>query len=109
MAEPKTQNCSRVFFLYGFLFLLTLLKFQTPLTLSSHNYGSKNYSNKNHVIFRKPAGKCGNCGERGEGVITLFDAGAEMAYVPIISAKSNFRSSPFNVETQGVIIERWSV
>ena len=28
------------------------------------------------------AGKCGNCGERGEGVITLFDAGAEMAYVP---------------------------
>ena len=51
MAEPKTQNCSRVFFLNGFLFLLTLLKFQTPLTLSSHNYGSKNYSNKNYHIF----------------------------------------------------------
>ena len=28
--------------------------FQTPLTLSSHNSGSKNYSNKNHHIFRKP-------------------------------------------------------
>ena len=51
MAEPKTQNCSRVFFLYGFLFLLTLLKFQTPLTLSSHNYGSKNDRIKNYHIF----------------------------------------------------------
>ena len=47
-----------------------------------HNSGLKIYSNKNHVIFRKPAGKCGNCGERGEGVITLFDAGLKMAYVP---------------------------
>ena len=51
MAEPKTQNCSRVFFLYGFLFLLTLLKFQTPLTLSSHNYGSKNDRIRNYHIF----------------------------------------------------------
>ena len=51
MAEPKTQNCSRVFFLNGFLFLLTLLKFQTRLTLSSHNYGSKNYRIKNYHIF----------------------------------------------------------
>ena len=51
MAEPKTQNCSRVFFSNGFLFLLTLLKFQTPLTLSSHNYGSKNDRIKNYHIF----------------------------------------------------------
>ena len=51
MAEPKTQNCSRVFFWNGFLFLLTLLKFQTPLTLSSHNYGSKNDRIKNYHIF----------------------------------------------------------
>ena len=54
MAEPKTQNCSRVFFPNGFLFLLPLLKFQTPLTLSSHSTGLKNYSKKNHHIFRKP-------------------------------------------------------
>ena len=40
MAEPKTQNCSCVFFLYGFLFLLTLLKFQSLLTLTSHNSGT---------------------------------------------------------------------
>ena len=54
MAEPDMQNCSRVFFLNDFLFLLTLLKFQTLLTLSSHNSVLKNYSNKNHHIFRKP-------------------------------------------------------
>ena len=54
MAEPKTKNCSRVFFPNGFLFLLPLLKFQTPLTLSSHSSGLKNYSNKNYHIFRKP-------------------------------------------------------
>ena len=51
MAKPKTQNCSRVIFLYAFLFLLPLLKFQTPLTLSSHNYGSKNDRIKNYHIF----------------------------------------------------------
>ena len=56
-------------------------------------------------------GKCGKCGERGEGVITLFDAGLKMAYVPY-----NERNKPFSLlsfqcgeETQGVIIERWSV
>ena len=54
MAEQKTQNCSRVIFANGFLFLLPLLKFQTPLTLSSHSSGLKNYSNKNYHIFRKP-------------------------------------------------------
>ena len=54
MAKPKTQNCSRVIFLYAFLFLLTSLKFQTPLTLRSHSLGLKNYSNKNYHIFRKP-------------------------------------------------------
>ena len=54
MAEPKTKNCSRVFFPNGFLFLLTSLKFQTPLTLRSHSSGLKNYSNKNYHIFRKP-------------------------------------------------------
>ena len=54
MAKPKTQNCSRVIFLYAFLFLLTSLKFQTPLTLRSHSSGLKNYSNKNYHIFRKP-------------------------------------------------------
>ena len=37
ITEPKTQNCSRVIFPNGFLFLLTLLKFQIPLTLSSHS------------------------------------------------------------------------
>ena len=30
MAEPKTKNCSRVFFPNGFLFLLPLLKFVKP-------------------------------------------------------------------------------
>ena len=54
MAEPETQNCSRVIFFNNSYFWLTLLKFQTLLTLSSHNYGSKNYSNKNHDISRKP-------------------------------------------------------
>ena len=29
-------------------------KFQTPLTLSSHNSDKKNYINKKHHIFRKP-------------------------------------------------------
>ena len=47
ISEPKRK-------IVALLFLLTLLKFQTPLTLSSHNSGSKNYSNKNHHIFRKP-------------------------------------------------------
>ena len=54
ISEPKTQNCSRVIFPNGFLFLLPLLKFQTLMTLSSHSSGLKNYSNKNHHIFRKP-------------------------------------------------------
>ena len=51
MAEPETQNCSRVIFFWQPFFLLTLLKFQTPLTLSSHNYGSKNDRIKNYHIF----------------------------------------------------------
>ena len=48
------QYDKSVTFLLRLLILLTLLKFQTLLTLSSHNSGSKNYSNKNHHIFRKP-------------------------------------------------------
>ena len=51
MAEPETQNCSRVIFFWQPLFLLTLLKFQTPLTLNSHNYGSKYDRIKNYHIF----------------------------------------------------------
>ena len=51
MAEPETQNCSRVIFLLRLLFLLTFVKFQTPLTLSSHNYGSKNDRIRNYHIF----------------------------------------------------------
>ena len=51
MAEPETQNCSRVIFFERLLFLLTFVKFQTPLTLSSHNYGSKNDRIKNYHIF----------------------------------------------------------
>ena len=34
--------------------MVTLLKFQTLLTLSSHNSGLKDDSTKNHHIFRKP-------------------------------------------------------
>ena len=48
------QYDESVSFLLRLLFLLPLLKFQTPLTLSSHSSGLKNYSNKNHHIFRKP-------------------------------------------------------
>ena len=51
MAEPETQNCSRVIFFGRLLFLLTFVKFQTPLTLSSHNYGSKNDRIRNYHIF----------------------------------------------------------
>ena len=47
ISEPKRK-------IVALLFLLTLLKFQTPLTLSSHNSGSKNCSNKNHHSFKKP-------------------------------------------------------
>ena len=39
ISEPKTQNWRRVIFQNSFLFLLPLLKFQTPLTLSSHSSG----------------------------------------------------------------------
>ena len=48
------QYDESVSFLLRLLFLLPLLKFQTPLTLSSHSSGLKNYSNKNYHIFRKP-------------------------------------------------------
>ena len=54
ISEPKRK-------IVALLFLLTLLKFQTPLTLSSHNSGSKNYSNKNHHIFRKPCTSAFQC------------------------------------------------
>ena len=40
--------------------------------------------------------KCGKCGERGEGVIIIFDAGTKMANVPYNRGISHFRSSPFD-------------
>ena len=54
ISEPKTQIVAVSFSWTVSYLLLTLLKFQTLLTLTSHNFGSKNYSNKNHHIFRKP-------------------------------------------------------
>ena len=44
------------------------------------------------------AGKCGNCGERGEGMITSLMQERKWLMSLIISAISHFRSSPFNVE-----------
>ena len=46
------ENCGRVFFFERQLFLMTNSKFQTPLTLTSHNSGSKHRSMENHHIFR---------------------------------------------------------
>ena len=46
------ENCGRVFFFERQLFLMTNSKFQTPLTLTSHNSGSKHRSIENHHIFR---------------------------------------------------------
>ena len=54
MAEPKTQNCSRVIFPNGFLFLLTLPKFQIPLTLSSHSSGLKIIATKTTTFSESP-------------------------------------------------------
>ena len=54
ISEPKTQIVAVSFSWTVSYLLLTLLKYQTLLTLTSHNFGSKNYSNKNHHIFRKP-------------------------------------------------------
>ena len=48
----KTAYWSRVFFFWRQLFLMTNSKFQTPLTLTSHNSGSKHRSIENHHIFR---------------------------------------------------------
>ena len=48
----KTAYWSRVFFFERQLFLMTNSKFQTPLTLTSHNSGSKHRSIENHHIFR---------------------------------------------------------
>ena len=44
------------------------------------------------------AGKCGNCGERGEGMITSLMQERKWIMSLIISAISHFRSSPLNVE-----------
>ena len=52
MAEPERENCSRIYFCYAALILRTNSKFQTLLTLSSHNSGLKNYSIKSHHILR---------------------------------------------------------
>ena len=52
MAEPEAKNCSRVFFFGYRIILMTNSNFQTPLTLSTHKSGLKNYSNKNYHIFR---------------------------------------------------------
>ena len=54
MAEQKTQNCSRVIFPNGFLFLLTLPKFQIPLTLSSHSSGLKIIATKTTTFSESP-------------------------------------------------------
>ena len=43
-------------------------------------------------------GKCGKCGERGEGVIALFDAEAKMAYVPFYLRNKPFLLLSFNLE-----------
>ena len=48
----KTAYWSRVFFFGRQLFLRTNSKFHTPLTLTSHNSGSKHRSIENHHIFR---------------------------------------------------------
>ena len=51
ISSLNLQYDESVSFFWQLLFLLTLLKFQTPLTLSSHNYGSKNDRIKNYHIF----------------------------------------------------------
>ena len=48
----KTAYWSRVSFFWRQLFLRTNSKFHTPLTLTSHNSGSKHRSIENHHIFR---------------------------------------------------------
>ena len=51
MAEPETKNCSRVFFFWHRIILMTNSNFQTPLTLNSHKSCLKNYRIKNYHIF----------------------------------------------------------
>ena len=51
ISSLNLQYDESVSFFWQLLFLLTLLKFQTSLTLSSHNYGSKNDRIRNYHIF----------------------------------------------------------
>ena len=51
MAEPEMENCSRIYFCYAALILMTNSKFPTPLTLKSHKSGLKNHRIKNYHIF----------------------------------------------------------
>ena len=52
MSGLKTAYWSRVFFFERQLFFRTNSKFQTPLTLTSHNSGSKHRSMENNHIFQ---------------------------------------------------------
>ena len=54
MAEPETQNFSRVIFLLHRLFLGTNRKFQSRLTLSAYNSASKALNIKKYHIFGIP-------------------------------------------------------
>ena len=57
------------------------------------------------------AGKCGNCGERGEGMITSLMQERKWLMSLLISAISHFRPALLSTlkEAHGVINERWSV
>ena len=51
ISSLNLQYDESVSFFWQLLFLLTLLKFQTPLTLNSHKSGLKNHRIKNYHIF----------------------------------------------------------
>ena len=63
ISEVKTQNCSRVFFFWHRIILMTNSKFQTPLTLNSHKSGLKNHRIKNYHISEPPGRYFSFCGQ----------------------------------------------
>ena len=54
------------------------------------------------------AGKCGNCGERGEGMITSLMQERKWLMSLLISAISHFRPSPFNFE-RSTWCDKWEM
>ena len=54
------------------------------------------------------SGKCGNCGERGEGMITSLMQERKWLMSLLISAISHFRPSPFNVE-RSTWCDKWEM